>query len=343
MRTNKDLLLVSKEYASEDRWQSWWHLCSTLGVFGGLVTFVCLDLPWFVRLPGSIALGLLIVRLFVLNHDYQHGTIFRGSPLAGAIMYACGLLALSPPGIWNRSHDHHHKNNSKVHGANIGSYPLMTREGYADASFWVRFRYAASRHPLTIALGYVTVFLYGMCLRPLLADPRRHYDSGLAIFVHLCLVTWLVIVAWEVLLLAVIIPMVTAGAMGAYLFYAQHNFPGVKFREREDWNHVFAALNSSSYIRMNPLMHWFTGNIGYHHVHHLNAKIPFYRLPKAMSGLVELQSPNTTSLHPLDVVRCLRLKLWDAERDCLVSFRKATQVADENDLTHEAVLRYEVS
>ena len=111
--------------------------------------------------------------------------------------------------------------------------------------------------------------------------------------------------------------------MGAYLFYAQHNFPGVQFRNRDEWNYVFAALQSSSYIRMSPVMNWFTGNIGYHHVHHLNALIPFYRLPEAMAELEELQEPLTTSLRPRDVFRCLQLKLWETDTQTLVPLSKA--------------------
>src|SRR5262249_28750264 len=90
--------------------------------------------------------------------------------------------------------------------------------------------------------------------------------------------------------------------------------------DRADWDYVAAALYSSSYVRMHPVLHWFTGNIGYHHVHHLNARIPFYRLPEAMAAIVELQSPGTTSLHPFDVYRCLRLKLWDREGKAMLSF-----------------------
>jgi hypothetical protein len=115
------------------------------------------------------------------------------------------------------------------------------------------------------------------------------------------------------------------------LFYAQHNFPGARFPNRAGWDYVAAALDSSSYLRMNPVMHWLTGNIGYHHVHHLNARIPFYRLPEAMAGIEELQSPGTTSLHPCDIYRCLRLKLWDPERERLVSFQEHREAALRGD------------
>ncbi len=108
--------------------------------------------------------------------------------------------------------------------------------------------------------------------------------------------------------------------LGAYLFYAQHNFPGVVFRSNKDWNYSKAALESSSYMVMNPVMQWITANIGYHHIHHLNARIPFYRLPEAMKHIPELQRATTTRLTPSDVVACLKLKVWDPEQNRMLSF-----------------------
>ncbi len=332
MRESKELILASKKYAHEIRWRSWWHLGSTLCIFGVLVTLSCSDLPWFLRVLSSVVSGLVMVRLFVIYHDYQHGSILSGSSLARWIMVVYGVFTLSPPSIWNRSHNHHHKNNSKMYGASIGSYPVMTTAAYAHASTWERIGYAASRHPLTIGLGYITIFLYGMCFRSLLANPRQHLDSALALMVHFGLVIGLSFVGWDIVLLALVMPLALGYALGAYLFYAQHNFSSVKIRDRHDWNYVFAALHSSSYIKMSPLMHWFTANIGYHHVHHLNARIPFYRLPEAMAGIEEMQSPRTTSLAPFEIIRCLRLKLWDAEKDRLVTFKEARQAVASREL-----------
>jgi omega-6 fatty acid desaturase (delta-12 desaturase) len=198
----------------------------------------------------------------------------------------------------------------------------MTTDEYPKASRWRRLGYAVVRNPLTLLLGFVTIFLYKMCLYELLTNPRQHPDAALALLLHAGLITGLAILAPGALVFAVLVPVMLAGALGTYLFYAQHNFPGARFRDRDRWDFVEAALHSSSYLRLNPVMHWFTANIGYHHVHHLNAHIPFYRLPEAMAAIAELQSPGATSLHPREVYRCLQLKLWDPERNRLVSFRE---------------------
>ena len=327
MRDTKALYIATKKYAVEKVYLSWWHLLSTLVIFAGLITVACLDLPLALRIPASILAGFVTTRLFVIYHDYQHKAILQGSWVAKGIFSVYGMVTMNPANIWNRSHNHHHKNNSKSFGASIGSYPLMTTDAYVRATAWERFQYGLARHPATIAFGYVTIFFYGMCLRSVLTNPRRHIDSALSLIVHLSIVAVLAVVAWDIMLLGVIVPSAVAAALGAYLFYAQHNFPGVKIRDRGEWNYVFAALHSSSYMKMGPLMRWFSANIGYHHVHHLNARIPFYRLPEAMAGIKELQSPPTISLHPRVIYRCLQLKLWDIRRNRLVTFREAAQAA----------------
>jgi omega-6 fatty acid desaturase (delta-12 desaturase) len=115
--------------------------------------------------------------------------------------------------------------------------------------------------------------------------PRQHADAALALVVHAALVAAFAVFAPAVLLWSLVVPLGLATALGSYLFYAQHNFPGAHFQHEGARDHAVAALVRSSFIPMHAVLRWFTGNIGYHHVHHLNARIPFYRLPEAMSAL----------------------------------------------------------
>ncbi|MAE64963.1 MAG: fatty acid desaturase [Phycisphaeraceae bacterium] len=319
MRESRQLLLDSQQFAVDDRRRSWWCLLSTVSLLIAMVGFCLTELHWLARLPASIVAGFTLVRLFIIYHDYQHGAILRGSRIAGALMTLYGLATLNPPSIWGRSHNHHHRNNAKIFGASIGSYPVMTTDIWDRATRGQRLRYLAQRHPVTIAAGYLTIFLYGMTIRSLISNPREHWDSALAIVVHLGIIALALLDGTDGLLLALIIPGTIASAIGGYLFYAQHNFPDMKIRGRSAWDYVDAAMCSSSYIPMNPLMGWFMGNIGYHHVHHLNHKIPFYRLPVAMARFEEMQNPGRTTLWPWDIARCLRLKLWDVGRDRLIT------------------------
>jgi acyl-lipid omega-6 desaturase (Delta-12 desaturase) len=318
MRDDKEILRHSLAFSHEQRGRSWWCLMSTLGVLVALVgTIVAVD-HLAVRIPASIVMGLVLVRVFIIYHDFQHGTILKGSRVAKVLLHGYGLLVLNPPSIWSRSHEHHHRNVGKTFGSSIGSYPVMTSQAWEKATPAERRTYLFQRHPLVIAAGYLTIFFYGMCVRSLLADRRQHADSALAIGLHLAVVAAFVVFAPALLPWLVLIPMTVACALGAYLFYAQHNYPDVKLLEGKDWTYLAAALGSSSYTRMGPLMRWFTGNIGYHHVHHVNAKIPFYRLPEAMAAIPELQHPGTTSLSPVQVWKCLRLRVWDSQQGRMV-------------------------
>jgi omega-6 fatty acid desaturase (delta-12 desaturase) len=320
MRPPKELLIASKKYANEYRWLSWWHLGSSFGLLAVALTVAVSEAPIVLRGASSVIAGLLGVRLFIIYHDFQHGAILRNSPIATLLMWLYGLIVLNPPSVWNHSHDYHHKNNSKAFGASIGSYPIMLTHDYATASIAERFTYAVARHPFTILFGYFTVFLWRMTLQPFLSNPIKHFDGLLSALLHGGVMIFLSTRGPDIVLFAMLVPFCVASILGAYLFYAQHNFPSAKLKPRADWNHVDAALHSSSFMKMSPLMNWFTGNIGYHHVHHLNARIPFYRLPEAMTELEELQSPGTTSLSLPDIIACLRLKLWNPEENRFVGF-----------------------
>jgi acyl-lipid omega-6 desaturase (Delta-12 desaturase) len=319
VRSGKELLLAIKPYAVDSTARSWAYLLSTAiflaAAFGGTL----LPFPWPARAACSVAAGLLMLRMFVIYHDQQHHAILPRSRVAEVLMQLYGLFTLSPSRIWRSSHNHHHNHNSQLRGAHIGSFPIMTREQFAKTPTGKRFQYLFMRHPLTILCGYVFVFLFGMCVYPFIKGPAKHYDSLIAFVLHVALASVVVIfLGWQAWLLTILVPFFIATAIGSYLFYAQHNFPEVSFSDRAGWTYEKAALTSSSFMKMNRVLAWVTANIGYHHIHHLNARIPFYRLPEVMSAIPELQCVKVTSLHPIEIRRCLRLKVWDVAAQRMV-------------------------
>jgi omega-6 fatty acid desaturase (delta-12 desaturase) len=322
MKTGVELILATKPFAKDDAARSWWCLLSTGILLAAAFALTLLPVHLAFRLTGSVLAGLLLLRLFVIYHDQQHHAILPRSRVAEFLMQIFGILALSPSSIWRSSHNHHHHHNSKLRGSHIGSFPIMTKDQFQQSSAGKRFGYLFVRHPLTILFGYVFMFLFGMCLNPFLNHPRKHFDCLVALIIHLAISTALVIYGgWTTLLLTQVIPHFITYAIGSYLFYAQHNFPGVSFSDRDGWTYEKAALESSSYMRMGPIMQWFSANIGFHHIHHLNDHIPFYRLPEVIRAMPELQNPKVTSLHPADIIRCLRLKVWDVETQQMVGVR----------------------
>lgn len=323
MRTGQALILATKPYAKDNTFKSWWYVLSTLALLAAAITGTLLDIHPALRIASSVLSGLLILRFFVIYHDQQHHAILPRSKAAEALMRVFGVLALSASSVWRSSHNHHHNHNSKLRGAHIGSFPIMTKDQFLKSSPGRRFGYLFIRHPLTISFGYLFVFVYGMCINPFLNQPRRHADCLIALVVHIAIGAALLYYGgWMTLILTQTVPHIIAHGIGSYLFYAQHNFPGVSFRDNAGWTYEKAALESSSFMRTSKVMAWFTANIGYHHIHHLNAKIPFYRLPEVLREIPELQAAKTTSLLPWEIFRCFRLKVWDVETQRMVGLRE---------------------
>ena len=324
-RPDKDLIKASNAFAKERRGRSWWELLSTLAFLGGCYALAALAQPWPLRALGGVLAGLLIVRMFIVFHDFKHGAILRGSRTAEWILDAFGIFALTPSKVWKQTHNYHHAHTAKIIGSHVGSYMMLTTQMWKDVSPAQRRMYRIVRHPLTILFGYLTVFLYGFCTAAFIRNPRKNKDSLLAIVTHIALTVVIAVYGgFATLAFAWLLPHFVGHAAGAYLFYAQHNFPTAYVQPREEWTFVRASLESSSYMKLGPVMNYLTGNIGYHHVHHLNHGIPFYRLPEAMAAIEELQSPRgVTSLSPRNIAACLRLKLWDPEAGRLVGFPDA--------------------
>lgn len=328
MLEGKELILATKPFAKEIKWKSWMHTIVAMALLIGCIagTFVA-DLA-ALKLLFSIGTAMMLSRFFIIFHDFQHHTILHRSKAANFIFTVFGVYMITPPSIWKRSHDHHHSHNSKLFSASIGSYPIMTKQKFLEASKAERFAYLAIRHPLNMLLSYFTMFLYGMCIQSFISSPRRHWDSLIIVLLHIALAVYIFIdFGWFQWFCTFFLPFFLSHMLGAYLFYAQHNFPDVVFRNNKDWNYAKAALESSSYMKMNPFLNWVTANIGYHHIHHLNARIPFYRLPEVMAHFPELQYAKVTTLHPQDMAACLRLKVWDPESNKMLTMNEIKKTA----------------
>lgn len=323
MRVGKELILATKPFAKEIRWKSWYFTLQSLLLLIGSIVGTFIAPGFWGKFICSIATALMLSRFFIIFHDFQHHTILHRSRIAEFIFTAFGVYMVTPPSIWKRSHDHHHHNNAKLFSASIGSYPIMTRQKFADAEPKERFAYLAVRHWTTMLLAYLTMFLYGMCLQSFISSPKRHWDSLVVLILHVSIaVSLAVFVSPLTWFLSFFLPFFLSHAFGAYLFYAQHNFPTASYRTNQKWDYTKAALESSSYMKMNPFWQWVTANIGFHHIHHLNSHIPFYRLPEAQAAIPELQSQRTTTLNPSDMIACLKLKVWDPERNKMIGFKE---------------------
>ncbi len=314
IRTGRDLIMASLPYAKEDKSKSWQQVGLTIALL--IISFLGAISPyhWGFRIMPGLLFALVMVRFFILYHDFNHHSILKNSKSGKVIMTLFGIFILAPITIWKRTHDYHHKNNSKLSNNGVGSYPLINKKDFYRLSKKKRFIYLTSRHPATILLGYISLFIFDFNIKTFILNPKKHWDAIITLFFHFSVATLLFSYGGiSTLLVSWVGPFMISNAIGSYLFYAQHNFPEAQYVQNKDWDYVRASLASTSFLKMGRIMNWFTGNIGYHHIHHLNHHIPFYRLREAMDGIPEMQQPFITSFHPKDIFACLKLKVWDPE------------------------------
>jgi len=324
LRSGPELIAAARAFEGESRWTSWSLLLITLAALALPLSVVVLVDFWLVQLLAGMLAGLVQVRLFIFYHDALHGAIFRRDPIGYVVMTAIGYYLLAVRSVWQETHDYHHQNNAKLVGSAIGSYPVLSvgMLPRVTPSQWRLYRLI--RHPLTMLTGLVSIFMVGMVWSAFQRNPRHHWQGLLATALYISAVTATIAYGgWMVGICTLIVPHTVAMAVGSYLFYAQHNFPDIKLAKRATWSFTNAALHSSSMFDMSPMMHWFTGNIGFHHVHHLNHRIPFYRLPETMRAIPELQNPGRTSWRLRDIRACLNLGVWDPHQDRMLTYTEA--------------------
>ena len=321
-RVGKALILATKEFEQESVARSWFEVGSTFVAYGAAIAGVVLLDAWAMKIAFSLVAGLVQFRMFSLFHAHLHKALLWSSKPAQWLFAVLGVLILVPRSVWMQTHNFHHINNGKIAWTSIGSYTVWTRETFDAATPRERRRYLMSRHPLKMLLGYVFIGIGGMCINAFLRTPKKNWLGPVALVLHIAIFLGLVnTVGFGVATLILVLPCVVNHAIASYLFYAQHNFPGTVFFEAKEWNYANAAVQGSSYFRMGPVMRWMTADIGYHHVHHLNHKIPTYRSAEVMAAMPELQSPFVTSWRPRDVWACLRLTFWNPTTRAMEPFR----------------------
>jgi len=289
---------------------TWWLMLQALAV------------GWWLTLLGAPIASLLLVRLFIIQHDCGHGSYFtsrRANDVAG---FWLGVLSLTPYRYWKRTHAIHHGSSGDLDRRTLGDINTLTVDEYLRLPALRRIAYRLYRNPLVmLGIGPIYQFIFKHRL-PLDAPRSWTREWRGVLLTDLALVMVIAAMWWAVGLktfFMVQLPItVIAGPVGIWLFYVQHQFEGTYWSRSDEWDFFEAGLKGSSFYDLPGVLHWFTGNIGFHHVHHLSSRIPNYRLQSCFREVEELHG--ATRLGLLSSLRCLRLRLWDEDTGCLVGF-----------------------
>ena len=284
---------------------------------------------WFVALLAPFAAGFL-VRTFIVQHDCGHGAFFRSQRANEVLGFVCSVFTFAPYHLWRRQHAGHHGiwNNLDKRNSGVDIYSTcLTVEEYRALSPWQRRWYRVSRSPLVANLilpPLVFLLLFRVPFDvPAGSDWRRErigvYATNLAL-VALFGVAGLLL-GFERVLLVQLPIIVLASIAGVWLFTVQHRSDHTVWARQKDWDAVTASLKGSSYLRLPRVLQWFTGNIGLHHIHHLNPKVPNYRLQQCHQAVAELAEVPVMTLRT--AFRAMFYVLWDEPAQRMITFRDA--------------------
>ena len=277
--------------------------------------------------PLVVPAVFLLVRLFAIQHDCGHGSFFRSRRANDLLGRAIGLMTLTPYAFWRGAHAVHHASSGNLDRRGTGDITTLTVREYLALPRWRRLAYRAYRHPFVLfVLG--PIYLFVIRNRIPTVSPLRHRkiwasilgtNSALAAIAVLMLLT---VGGWT-FMLAYLPVILLAASTGIWLFFIQHQFEHAYWAPGPDWDFHAAALEGSSFYDLPAVLHWLTGYIGFHHIHHVCSKIPNYRLRDCFNQNPEFRAARRLTL--LDSLKAPALSLWDEKRQLLVPFRQALQ------------------
>ena len=317
-------------YQQPDLRTSIWQVINS---FGGLflsLLFMYLSIRvgyWLTLLLALPAAG-FVVRIFIIQHDCGHGSFFKSRRANELVGMACSIFTLIPYKFWRKSHAIHHAHHAELEERGIGDVWTMTVDEYWAAPWFKRLTYRVFRHPLFLFGIAPTINFVVLTRLPLGGeDSWKNGEKASIWWTNLALAAFFVGFGFLIgmgTVVAIYLPViVVAASTGVWLFYVQHQFERTYWEHTPEWDYTLAAMHGSSYYELPRILQWFTGNIGFHHIHHLSPRIPNYNLQKCHE-----ENPTLQRVERLTIASSLRtiyLVLWDEKQRCLITFNEAIQ------------------
>ena len=314
---------IVAQYKKSSTWRAAWQITDTLVPFALLwyLMYWSLSVSWWLLPPLAAVSGAFLVRVFIIFHDCGHGSFFKSRLANDTVGFIAGILTFTPYYHWRWEHAIHHGAAGDLDRRGTGDIWTLTVQEYLESSRWRRFAYRLARNPLVLfVVAPLYLFLVKNRIPSAKANPReRHsvYAMNLAILGMAIGLSWIFGIGAYLLIQSIML--MVAGGAGVWLFYVQHQFEGVYWERAEEWSFVASALQGSSFYKLPRVLQWFSGNIGFHHIHHLSPAIPNYNLEKCHKADPLFQQVKPITL--LSSLKSFTFRLWDEKSKMLVGYR----------------------
>jgi acyl-lipid omega-6 desaturase (Delta-12 desaturase) len=325
---------IVARYAHPDLRRSVWMSINTLVPFFGLWILMILSVrvSYLLTLLLAFPTAGFMMRTFIIFHDCGHGSFFKSRKANDLMGIFTGIINFTPYYRWRHEHAIHHATAGDLDRRGVGDVYTMTVQEYMEAPWWKKFGYRVFRNPIAMFLfGPMIIFVFVQRI-PSPNLGKRELASvwwtNLALLLIVGGLCWLI--GWQTYLLVQVPVMILGAGAGVWMFYVQHNFDPTYWDRNEEWEFAKAGLDGSSFYKLPRILQWFTGNIGFHHIHHLSPKIPNYRLPKCY------EENEMFHVKPMTLgfsLKSLRLRLWDEERRMMVGWEALRHYRERSSMT----------
>ena len=299
-----------------------WQIINTLVPYVGLwfLMYLTVSVSWWLTIPLAVLAGGFLVRAFIIFHDCGHGSFFKSQGANHILGAITGVLTFTPYFHWRWEHAIHHSSSGDLDRRGTGDVWTLTVQEYLESSRWKKFFYRLARNPFVL---FVLAPLFLFLIWQRIPNPKAGLRERLSVYLTNCA---LLVVAggliWALGFKAYLIIQLTvlmvAGSAGVWLFYVQHQFEGVYWERGDNWDYATAALQGSSFYKLPKILQWFSGNIGFHHIHHLSPRIPNYHLEKCHEAEPLFQTVKPVTL--FSSFKSFTFRLWDEQRRKLVGY-----------------------
>ena len=323
----KEKILALKKYAQEHKAKAIIQIINSFLPFLGLWTlmYISLDYSYWITLGLGIINAFFLVRIFIIQHDCGHQSFLRNRKAQKIIGYVCSYFSTIPFNYWSKSHNVHHKHNGQLEMRDIGDVTTITVEEFKALSRWGKFKYRVYRSPIVMFFIGPVYYLFVHNRIALIKMPTFEKAKKWLVlnnFVMLAIFVFFgFLLGWEKFLLVHLTILVLFSIIAIWFFYVQHQHEYTYKQWMKNWDYVTSALKGSTYYKVPRVFNWLTGNIGIHHVHHLNPFIPNYNLKKCIQENPWLNK-YTTTINFRESLTLMSNKLWDEAEQRMISFRE---------------------